>query len=61
MDEKLKEEYIEKIKNVIALKPGSTKIEISGLTGIPISIIEKLVEEGRFEEKKRRNKNLQKK
>lgn len=52
MDEELKEEYIEKIKNAIALKPGSTKIEISGLTGISILVIEKLVEEGRFEEKR---------
>ena len=49
MDEELKEEYIEKIKNAIALKPGSTKIEISGLTGISILVIEKL---GRFEEKR---------
>lgn len=52
MDEELKEQYIEKIKNAIALRPGSSKIEISGLTGISIVIIEKLVEEGRFIEKK---------
>ena len=52
MDEELKEQYIEKIKNAIALRPGSSKIEISGLTGISISIIEKLVEEGRFVEKR---------
>ncbi len=50
MEKDVEKTYYERVKNYIALKPKSTKIEVSSYTRVPIEVVEKFIEEGRFEE-----------
>ena len=50
MEKDIEKSYYERVKNYIALRPESTKIQVSADTGIPIDFIEDGISEGKFEE-----------
>ena len=50
METDVEKVYTEKVKNYVALRPESTKVQVSANTGIPIKFIEKEIADGKFEE-----------
>ena len=50
MEKDVEKVYTEKVKNYVALRPESTKVQVSANTGIPIEFIEKEIADGKFEE-----------
>lgn len=50
MEKDVEKSYYERVKNYVALKPESTKVQVSAYTGIPIDFIEDGISAGKFEE-----------
>lgn len=50
MEKDVEKLYYERVKNYVALKPESTKVQVSSFTGIPIDFIEDGIASGKFEE-----------
>lgn len=51
MNDNLNEQFYNKVKQCIALRPNCTKIEISAYAHVPIDIIENFIENGKLEER----------
>lgn len=50
MEKDVEKSYYERVKNYVALKPESTKVQVSAFTGIPIDFIEDGISSGKFDE-----------
>ena len=50
MENNVEKSYYERVKNYVALKPESTKIQVSAFIGVPIDFIEAGIANGEFEE-----------
>ncbi len=50
MEKDVEKLYYERVKNYVALKPESTKVQVSAFTGIPIDFIEDGIASGKFDE-----------